>query len=225
MKLIDILKKIGIDLDKEVEYADEQTLNSDSKSNNEVVKNKKEKDEVTPKNTKNTIEDTKNTGENTKNTVEDTKNTVEDINNTEENKVEIKFDEKTGLFDLKGIEDNAIKAELQKANDYTIRTANNVKIEKAFNEKLSGLKIRKGITSEVIKKMINFDDVKVDGDNVVGLDEAFENLQKEQSGLFVQHNQSESNPMLEGFNPVQNTDNSSALNASLASLAASLGNN
>ena len=218
MKLIDILKKIGIDLDKEVEYADEQTLNSDSKSNNEVVKDKKEKDEVTPKNTKNTVEDIKNTGE-------DTKNTVEDINNTEENKVEIKFDEKTGLFDLKGIEDNAIKAELQKANDYTIRTANNVKIEKAFNEKLSGLKIRKGITSEVIKKMINFDEVKVDGDNVVGLDEAFENLQKEQSGLFVQRNQSESNPMLEGFNPVQNTDNSSALNASLASLAASLGNN
>ena len=211
MKLIDILKKIGIDLDKEVEYADEQTLNSDSKSNNEVIEDKKEKDKVTPKDTKNTVD-------NTKNTVEDTKN-------TEENKVEIKFDEKTGLFDLKGIEDNAIKAELQKANDYTIRTANNVKIEKAFNEKLSGLKIRKGITSEVIKKMINFDEVKVDGDNVVGLDEAFENLQKEQSGLFVQRNQSESNPMLEGFNPVQNTDNSSALNASLASLAASLGNN
>ena len=84
--------------------------------------------------------------------------------------------------------------------------------------------LRMSITSDE-SKMINFDDVKVDGDNVVGLDEAFENLQKEQSGLFVQRNQSESNPMLEGFNPVQNTDNSSALNASLASLAASLGNN
>lgn len=211
MKLIDILKKIGIDLDEEVNYADEQTLNSDNKSNNEVIKDKKEKDEVTPKDKKETK-------------VEE-KDTIKDTKNTEEIKVEIKFDEKTGLFDLKGIEDNAIKAELQKANDYTIRTANNVKIEKAFNEKLNGLKIRKGITSEVIKKMINFDEVKVDGDNVVGLDEAFENLQKEQSGLFVQRNQSESNPMLEGFNPVQNTDNSSALNASLASLAASLGNN
>lgn len=211
MKLIDILKKIGIDLDEEVDYANEQTLNSDSKSKNEVVENKKEKDEVTPKDKKETKVEEKDTSKDTK--------------DTEETKLEIKFDEKTGLFDLKGIEDNAIKAELQKANDYTIRTANNVKIEKAFNEKLSGLKIRKGITSEVIKKMINFDDVKVDGDNVVGLDEAFENLQKEQSGLFVQRNQSESNPMLEGFNPVQNTDNSSALNASLASLAASLGNN
>ena len=211
MKLIDILKKIGIDLDEEVDYADEQTLNSDSKSNNEVVEDKKEKNEVTPKDKKETKVEEKDTSEDTK--------------DTEEIKVEIKFDEKTGLFDLKGIEDNAIKTELQKANDYTIRTANNVKIEKAFNEKLNGLKIRKGITSEVIKKMINFDEVKVDGDNVVGLDEAFENLQKEQSGLFVQRNQSESNPMLEGFNPVQNTDNSSALNASLASLAASLGNN
>lgn len=211
MKLIDILKKIGIDLDEEVNYADEQTLSSDSKSNNEVVEDKKEKDEVTPKDKKETKVEEKDTSEDTK--------------DTEEIKVELKFDDKTGLFDLKSIEDADIKAVLQRANDYTVKTANNVKIEKAFNEKLSGLKIRKGITNEVIKKMINFDDVKVDRDKVIGLDEAFETLQKEQSGLFVQRNQSESNPMLEGFNPVQNNDSSSALNASLASLAASLGNN
>lgn len=209
MKLIDILKKIGIDLDEEVDYADEQTSESDSKSN-------KDEDDAKSKETSDKKEDVK---EVTKEAVEDTKETQEEV------KVELKFDENTGLFDLKGIEDADIKAVLQKANDYTVRTANNVKIEKAFNEKLSGLKIRKGITNEVIKKMINLDDIKVDGDNVIGLDEAFENLQKEQSGLFVQRNQSESNPMLEGFNPVQNTDSSSALNASLASLAASLGNN
>jgi hypothetical protein len=149
----------------------------------------------------------------------DTKDTQEEV------KVELKFDDKTGLFDLKGIEDADIKAVLQRANDYTVRTANNVKIEKAFSEKLSGLKIRKGITDEVIKKMINFDDIKVDGDKVIGLDEAFETLQKEQSGLFVQRQQSESNPMLEGFNPVENNDSNSSLNASLASLAASLGSN
>lgn len=215
MKLSDILKKIGIDLDEEVDYANEQTLISDNKSKKEVTDDKKEEDKVASKDTKETKVDTKET----------TKDTKETQETQEEIKVELKFDDKTGLFDLKGIEDADIKAVLQRANDYTIKTANNVKIEKAFNEKLSGLKIRKGITNEVIKKMINFDDVKVDGDNVVGLDEAFETLQKEQSGLFVQRNQSESNPMLEGFNPVQNNDSSSALNASLASLAASLGNN
>lgn len=219
MKLSDILKKIGIDLDEEVDYANEQTLISDNKSKKEVTDDKKEEDKVASKDTKETKVDTKETKVDTKETKEDTKETQEEI------KVELKFDDKTGLFDLKGIEDADIKAVLQRANDYTVKTANNVKIEKAFNEKLSGLKIRKGITNEVIKKMINFDDVKVDGDKVVGLDEAFETLQKEQSGLFVQRNQSESNPMLEGFNPVQNNDSSSALNASLASLAASLGGN
>jgi hypothetical protein len=219
MKLSDILKKIGINLDEEIEYADEKTLISDNKSNKEVTDDKKVEDKVASKDTKETKVDTKETKVDTKETSEDTKETQEEI------KVELKFDDKTGLFDLKGIEDADIKAVLQRANDYTVKTANNVKIEKAFNEKLSGLKIRKGITNEVIKKMINFDDVKVDGDKVIGLDEAFETLQKEQSGLFVTRQQSESNPMLEGFNPVQNNDSSSALNASLASLAASLGGN
>ena len=61
-------------------------------------------------------------------------------------------------------------------------------------------------------------------DEVIKLiDEAFDKLQSEQSGLFVQRNTPESNPMLEGFNPVQNTnDNGSALNASLAALSATL---
>ena len=85
MKLIDILKKMGIDVEKELEYTNEQTLNSDNKSNNKVVEDKKEKDEVTPKNTKETKEESKET--------------VEDTKNTEEIKMEIKFDEKTGLFD------------------------------------------------------------------------------------------------------------------------------
>ena len=209
MKLSDILKKIGIDLDAEIDEAKQET-------SEEIGKSNKNKNEVNNDATSDKKEVTK---EESKETVEDTKDTQEEV------KVELKFDDKTGLFDLKGIEDADIKAVLQRANDYTVRTANNVKIEKAFSEKLAGLKIRKGITDEVIKKMINFDDVKVDGDKVIGLDEAFETLQKEQSGLFVTRQQSESNPILEGFNPVQNNDNGSALNASLASLAASLGSN
>lgn len=209
MKLSDILKKIGIDLDAEIDEAKQET-------SEEIGKSNKNKDEVIDESTSDKEEVTK---EESKETVEDTKETQEEV------KVELKFDDKTGLFDLKGIEDADIKAVLQRANDYTVRTANNVKIEKAFSEKLSGLKIRKGITDEVIKKMINFDDIKVDGDKVIGLDEAFETLQKEQSGLFVQRQQSESTPILEGFNPVENNDSSSALNASLASLAASLGSN
>lgn len=215
MKLIDFLKKLGINVDEEIDVAEkkeEETKTKTSEVNDDVKKKEKDKvDEKTPdKDEKTTAEDKK------------AEKKVEEVK--EEPKVELKFDENTGLFDLKGIEDESIKAVLTKANNYTINTANKVKIDKAFDEKLAGLKIRKGITTDAVRSLVKMDGIKVEGDKVVGIDEAFENLQKEQSGLFVQRNTPESNPMLEGFNPVQNNnDNGSALNASLAALSASLG--
>lgn len=207
MKLIDILKKLGINIDDEVELTDKkeektETKTSDEKEvvNNSEVKTDETKTEEKDKKTEEKVEEPK-----------------------EELAVELVYDEKTGLFDTKGIKDESVLAVLTKANNYTINTANKVKIDKAFDEKMSGLKIRKGITPEAVRSLVKMDGIKVEDGKVVGIDEAFETLQKEQSGLFVQRNQPESNPMLEGFNPVQNTnDNGSALNASLAALSASL---
>lgn len=207
MKLIDILKKLGINIDDEVELTDKkeektETKTSDEKEvvNNSEVKTDENKTEEKDKKTEEKVEEVK-----------------------EEPTVELVYDEKTGLFDTKDIKDESVIAVLTKANNYTINTANKVKIDKAFDEKMSGLKIRKGITPEAVRSLVKMDGIKVEDGKVVGIDEAFETLQKEQSGLFVQRNQPESNPMLEGFNPVQNTnDNGSALNASLAALSASL---
>lgn len=208
MKLSDILKKLGINIDDEVELADKKEDKTETKTSDEkeVVNNSEVK----------TDEDK---------TVEKEEKTEEKVEEPkEEPKVELIYDEKTGLFDTKGIKDESVLAVLTKANNYTINTANKVKIDKAFDEKMSGLKIRKGITPEAVRSLVNMDGIKVEDGKVIGIDEAFETLQKEQSGLFVQRNQPESNPMLEGFNPVQNTnDNGSALNASLAALSASLG--
>lgn len=208
MKLIDILKKLGINIDDEVELTDKKEDKTETKTSDEkeVVNNSEVK----------TDEDR---------TVEKEEKAEEKVKEVkEEPKVELIYDENTGLFDTKGIKDESILAVLTKANNYTINTANKVKIDKAFDEKMSGLKIRKGITPEAVRSLVKMDGIKVEDGKVVGIDEAFETLQKEQSGLFVQRNQPESNPMLEGFNPVQNTnDNGSALNASLAALSASLG--
>lgn len=206
MKLIDFLKKLGINVDEEIDVTDkkeEETKTKTSEVNKDVDKKEENKSD-----------------NNTSDKKEETKEQKEEIK--EEPKVELKFDEKTGLFDLKGIEDESIKAVLTKANAYTINTANKVKIDKAFDEKMAGLKIRKGITTDAVRSLVNMDGIKVEGDKVVGIDEAFENLQKEQSGLFVQRQTAESNPMLEGFNPVQNSNNNGALDASLAALSASL---
>lgn len=207
MKLIDILKKLGINIDDEVELTDKKEEKTETKTSDEkeVVNNSEVKTDETK-------------------TEEKDKKTEEKVDEPkEEPAVELVYDEKTGLFDTKGIKDESVLAVLTKANNYTINTANKVKIDKAFDEKISGLKIRKGITPEAVRSLVKMDGIKVEDGKVVGIDEAFETLQKEQSGLFVQRNQPESNPMLEGFNPVQNTnDNGSALNASLAALSASL---
>jgi hypothetical protein len=67
---------------------------------------------------------------------------------------------------------------------------------------MADVKLHKGITADAIKSLIKMDNVKVGADGkVTGLDEAFENLKKEQSGLFVSRNTPESTPVLEGYNP------------------------
>lgn len=155
------------------------------------------------------------------------KDKTPDNNSTEGKKEEdedmdyktIKFDVNSGKFDLSNIENADLKAVLQLANDTVDSTANKYKIDTAFNEKLAGLKIRKGITADAVKTLIKMDNVKVEGDKVVGLDEAFETLQKEQSGLFVQRNTSESTPVLEGYHPAGNDGSGNNIDNALAQLA------
>jgi hypothetical protein len=216
MKWSDFFKKIGLNIDEEMEGKvenDGDTSDKTSDVNNMSNKN----------NSDNKSDDTNKEDNKTVEEISDNNKEKEDEQGDEQ--MDLKFDDKTGLFDISDIKDEGVKSVLQRANDYTVQTANNVKIDKAFNEKMSSLKIRKGITADAVKKLINFDDIKVEGDKVIGIDEAFENLQKEQSGLFVQRNQADSNPVLEGFNPVQNSGNDvNSLDASLASLAASLSN-
>lgn len=220
MKLSDLLKKLGLNLDDDIE------LNEDEKN-----KDKKEKEEGTKgKEDEKDKEDDK--GENKDNP--DDKPKVDNIGKdiidkkTEEvNKVKLEFNDQTGLFKTEGIEDVELKSVLEQANNYTITTRNNVAIDRAFNEKIGTLKLRKGITVDAVKKLIDLSQVKVDGDKVSGVDEAFENLQKEQSGLFVSRNQPESSPLLDGFNPANDgvNDNKSSLDSALAGLAASLSGN
>ena len=201
MKLIDVLNKLGINLDKEVDYTEKKTYETNGESNNDnEVGNEKEKE----------------------NQKEKDKDKDKDKDKEEES-VEIVFDDKTGLFDTEKIKDEAIKGVLEKANTYTINKANQVKIDKAIDDKLGSLKIRKGITFDAVKSLLKVDNIKINGDKVTGLEEAFENLQKEQSGLFVQRQTGESNPMLEGFNPVQGDKNSTdVLGAGIAALSESL---
>lgn len=197
MKLVDLLKKLGINLEDDIDVKDEITDSntSDSKGGSNI-NDKDKKENKADNNVTINITDTKKEDKE-----EDKQEDLEMDYKT------IKFDVNSGLFDLSNIDNDDLKAVLKLANDTVIGTANQVKINSAFNEKLAGLKIRKGITPDAIKALIKMDNVKVGSDgSVVGLDEAFDTLQKEQSGLFVQRSTPDSTPVLEGYNPADNKD-------------------
>lgn len=186
MKWSDFFKKLGLNLDDEMEDTSKESSELDSKVN------------------KNQSENSDN------NSVSNETNTEAEKKATEDSKpMELKYDEKTGLFDLSGIEDESVKSVLKKANDTVKKTANQVKIDKAVEAKLAGLKLNKGITTDAVRKLADLSGVKVDSDgNVTGVNEAFDSLAKEQSGLFIadkETKETNSNPLLEGFNPQGST--------------------
>lgn len=200
MKLSDLLKKIGLNLDDDVDVQDEKN-NEDKEKDINMNNNRINNDSGSDKN----------------NDIESPENKKEGI------KLRLEFDETTGQFKTEGIEDADVVAVLNKANAYNKNRDDKVLIDKAFDSKLNSLKIRKGITTDAVRALVKTDNITVKDGQVIGVDEAFENLQKEQSGLFVQRNNNDSSPVLEGFNPVD-SDKESDATADIAALANELFN-
>lgn len=206
MTIKEFLKKLGLDLDADVKD-DEDTENK----SNAVVKDEGGKKDNGDKSSHPTLGEYSNINNSQDNTVEKTDNKPK-----EEHSMVPKYNTKTGLFDLAGIEDAELKAVLKLAND-TVKTNNNkAVIDKAIDNKISTLKIAKGISNNLIKKSLDVTNIKVNDDGqVTGVDEAFDALKKSEAGLFVAENENKqgSNPLLEGFNPVQGVGENNTFNS------------
>ena len=177
MKLSDFFKKLGINIDEDVDMTEKTT----SEENEGVL------------NEKNGVDDSG--GDQPKE--EETQSEAKEVQ-----KLKLNYDQKTGLFDLHGIEDEEVKAVLKMANETVKSNANKALIDKAVSDKLGTIKLNKGITNDVVLKMLDLSNVKVADGAVTGLDEAFNNLKTAQSGLFMEDKvNNNSNPLLEGFNP------------------------
>lgn len=127
-------------------------------------------------------------------------------NNTRENikeKLNIKYDTNTGLFDLNSVDNEQLKEVLKLANNTVKNNSNKLIIDKAISKKLGTVKLNKGITNDLILKALDMSNIKVVDGQAKGIDEAFEALSKSQSGLF-KSDKEDSNPMMEGFSPVNN---------------------
>lgn len=206
MKLSDIFKKLGINMEDDIDTEDAASGSNDKEIKNDV-KDSNDNDKS------NNVVINVNTSEKEKGTADEKEDTVMDYS-------KIKFD--NGLFDLSTVEDDGLKAVLKSANDYTKATANKVKIDSVINSKVADLKLNTGITKDVVLTMLDRSGIKVDGNGaVVGVDEAITSLKTAQAGLFVADNngagnkgnsnnsqgnvniygQGQTTPVQEGFNP------------------------
>lgn len=178
MKWSDFLKKLGINLDDEMDNTSTET----ERINKEVKKD--------------SVEDN--------NKVQETK-----VENIEVKKEEVKkmilpkYDEKTGLFTgLNDLDNEDLKSLLKSVNTSVKTKANQEKINGAIKSKMDTLKLIDGVSSDIVLKLLDTTGIKVQDDEVVGVNEAFDNLVKSQAGLFKANketNKEEPSPMLEGF--------------------------
>lgn len=216
MTLKEILAKIGIDLDSEI---DEEVKTGEDDSG---AANKKEE----TANKKEEASDKKEEANNKKEEASEKKTTEDKVEEEDMDLSNIVFNEETLKFETKGVKDEGLKALFEKVNAAVDNREKSYKINTAIDNKLSTVKIRNGITADAVKTLLDKTNITLnEKGEVVGLDEAFDALTKAQAGLFVQRQSSESNPILEGFAPAGQDNANDNLDNVLASFASSIINN
>lgn len=123
--------------------------------------------------------------------------------------VEPKRDSK-GLFDLSGVEDESLKNFLKKLNDEKKAELQAKKAEddkRVVSEAISKyakdkVKFSDGWSLDDALKLGDFSKVVNDDNLEKNIEDAFTNLKSTKANLFVKEN-SNSNPLFEGFNPQQ----------------------
>lgn len=206
-KLVDVLREVfGTKLEEEIDLGDEVNT-SDNKDQVETTESTKEEKPET----KETVE-----GEKEK-TVETSEKKETEIDKTE--KAEVKemadirlfedgwYDEASGNVDLGKIKNPEALAAIQLlTNKYKAE-----KEQRLISDSLSD-EIKKyslNVTEDTLRKVLDTSGVKIDKDGkVVGVKEALEAL-KTSEPTFFKDKEKESNPLNEGFNPVEkrNTGN------------------
>lgn len=180
MKWSDFFKKLGINMDAEMDDTSTETVEQKS----EEIKN-----DVAGTNTE-TVENNK---------VEDKKMVLP------------KYDEKTGLFTgLNDVDNEELKALLSGVNKSIKAKVNAEKINNAIKDKVGTLSLIDGVSADAVIKLLDTTGIKIQDDEVVGVNEAFDSLVKTQAGLFKANKETkkeEASPMLEGFSKPMDKNN------------------
>ena len=211
MTLMEILKQLfGSKLDEEIEQPnkkDEQNVKIDKQD----TEAKEKIDKVDDKNI-NKIEEVKTDEK----IVENDKN-LDNQNEKIEDTVEEKevstvlfqdgwFNEENGEVDETKITDpEALKAIRTLTSRYKEERDKRL-ISDSLNEELKNYSL--AVSDDTLKKVLNMSNIKIDKEGkVIGVKESIEELKSSEPGFF-KDKEKESNPLNEGFNPVEKNNNS-----------------
>lgn len=210
MTLMEKLKQLlGSKLDDEIDEVDEQLEKKDKQTEKivetkEEIKKEDEKD-IKENNEVKTVEENKENNKNLENQEVKTEDTVEE---KEVSRVLFEdgwFNSENGEVDESKITDpEALKAIRMLTTRYKEEKDKRT-ISDSLNEELKNYSL--AVSDDTIKKVLDMSNVKIDKDGkVVGVKEALETLKTSEPGFF-KDKEKESNPLNEGFNPVEKNNN------------------
>ena len=204
MTLADILKKVfGSKLDEEVNFdnrdddKDKETSEGSPESKNESADNENidskesiDNEDVKDKETSETKEaDSKKENE-SKESEETTMGIFEDG----------WYDTTSGKIDFSKIKNDEVLAAVKTLNDKYVESQNQRLISDSINAELKNYSL--AVSEDTLRKVLDMSGIKIDEDGkVTGVKEAFESLKTSEPSFF-KNKETESNPLNEGFNPV-----------------------
>ena len=200
----EVEKEKQIDKEKDTQTDVTETKDTETKDTKETVAT----DGTDKKETKET--DSKETNETTDNNDNDTKETkgTDEKDKTDDSDVKTEifengwFDETTGKIDYTKINDETVKEAVKKVESKFNSDKSQDTISRAVDDELR-TNYSLSVRPETLKSMLDLSKVTIDeSGKVTGVKEAIEALKADEPGLF-KDKEKESNPLKEGFNPVE----------------------
>lgn len=198
MTVMEMLRQLfGNRLDEDIsdDKPDDDKPTDDKKDDTkETVDNKEDKKE--------------DTVDNDDNQVDTSVNNNTDADNKEEPAMDIFengwYDETSGRVDMSKIKNPEVLSAIQRLENRYAQERDARAISDSLRAELGNYSLR--VSEDTLEKMLDKSGIKVKDGKVTGVKEALEALKKSEPGIFIDK-EKESNPLNEGFNPVEKKSN------------------
>lgn len=214
MKAMDLLKMLlGSKLDEDINIDMSDSDNVDKSESDKSEENKEQEDESTKDKNVGSEETISNKEKIDDKTSEQKE--VEIDNKDSTGKEEVKnmaifeegwFDSTSGKINFDKIKNDEVLAAIKVLNDKYVDEKNQRMINDSINDELKNYKL--AVSDETFRKVLDMSNIKIDEDGkVTGVKEALDKL-KSSEPTFFKDVEKESNPLNEGFSPVDKQSSS-----------------